>query len=359
MDPLTRIPEDGKATLRLPFVPAAGAEDFGGASGVSARTPPDLAFIRSVAEAGLPGGERLVRRHHESLWRSAHDTALEQWKVAARRVDVRLALMRLVSSSTRRRLRFTRRTARLPSWTPWERSVFTAALVGLAVLLTASVTGVYTLLRSTAVFADAPAACLLSALFVGLMPVGGKLLMEQLPSEQARGWFRLGLGALTVLLFTAWAVLLARFTGGLAGEVPDVLAVADQARTPDTSWPLSAHLQWVQLLAELCGALACHAHAELVYTRRGAAGKIVNPRYEMLLAQAVAQRDAMDEELRGQGRARGEVHRLEADREAYVGRAVAAYHACCRNAGAEGPDDLAQLFPPLDLQPNGRLRGLN
>ncbi|HMO64918.1 MAG TPA: hypothetical protein PKE47_06805, partial [Verrucomicrobiota bacterium] len=304
MDPFTRLPEDGTPSLRLPFVPAAAADGFGGATAVSADTPPDLKFIRNVAGAGLAGGEHMVRRHHESLWRAANDAALEQWRTAARRVDLRLALMRLVAWSARRRLRFTPRTSRTPAWTPWERSVFAAALLGLAVLLTASVTGVYTLLRSTAVFADAPAACLLTAMFVGLMPAGGKLVMEQLPSENARGWFRLGLGALTVLLFAAWAVLLARFTGGLAGEVPDVLAVADQARTADASWPLSAHLQWVQLVAELCGALTCHAYAELVYIRRGPGGRTVNPRYAMLLAQAVAQGDAIDDELRCQGRAR-------------------------------------------------------
>jgi hypothetical protein len=347
--------------LLLPHVPAGGREDLSGSADVHAGSPPDHDFIRHVAEAGGLGGILRVRRHHERLWSAANLAQVERWKTAGRRVDVRLALMRLVAASARRGLHLRRKTAVEPAWTPWDRSRFAASLGGMVLLLAASVTGVHTLLLNTAAFADAPGACLLTSLFVAVVPFGGKLVLELLPSERARHGFGLGLGVATAGLFLAWAVLLARLTGGLAGEVPDVLTVADQAAVaaPATGWPLAVHLQWVQLLAELCGALACYACADLLYRRHRPGRTVVNPRYASTLAQAVAQRDAIDEELRQQAEARGEAASLEADREAYVGRAVAAYLATRGEQRRQGRDALWNLFPAAEPGPDGRLRGLN
>lgn len=285
----------------------------------------DVPFILAVVNSGSSDGLSQVELHHRNLWMAANGRQLCVLKCFRRRLAERLEMLRELSRETRLRLRRLRLMIRPTQWHRWDLFKFSLAIAALVVLVGASISTVFTLLRNTAVFAEMPVAAFVTAALVAAIPVAGKLGLEVVCSELALKRMRMFLGWAALGLFCLWAVLLARLTGGLGGGLQDPLALAAPLESAGTGWPLSVHLQYLQLVVELLGTLACYSYADLLYQRAGPGKPIINPVYVIVFKRFVEAERAADADARQFGEGKGQLRELQAHREAFVGKARAQY----------------------------------
>lgn len=320
------------ASDKLPTIPP-GRED---SVEPVPESPLDVDFIEDVVHSGVSGGAKRVADHHAALWMSRHGVTVERAKQFPRRFSLWAKLMRALLA---------RLKTRAGVWALWDRVKFSAAIFGLLALLCASVASVFTLLRSTSIFADAPAACWFCALLVSAIPLSGKLVLEEFTSERVQRWLRVLLGLGSIGLFVGWAVLLAQITGGLGAPLPDVMSLVDgPGASAAQTGAHAVNLQWIQLLLEFFGSLCCFAYADLVHSHYRAERSEPTPLQRLQHLQLVEQTQALDAELKQASETHGHYQSLLAAQKAYCGRAVAAYEAVKRTEAGAARRELWQSW---------------
>lgn len=307
------------------------ADEFVPNSGGSSAIEPelDLAFILAVANSGVPDGERRVARHHAHLWLRVNASRLRSLGFHRRRCKHRLELGQQLLAESRQALRGDPLTVRNPHWSTQDRLKLGLAHGGGVLLVGASVSCVFTLLRNTIVFEQMPVAAGVTSALVAAIPVAGKLGLDMIASERCRNWMRLALGWVTLALFCLWAILLARLTGGLGGGIQDPLAMTEAftSGADRVGWPLSVHLQYLQLMVELLGSLACFSYADFLHERPRSGEPLINPVYRILFQRFANIERTVDADLKQLGEGRGRWHQLVASRDVFVGRASARFLA--------------------------------
>ncbi len=321
------LPQDYDLGCGLPILPAA-PDELAVTSALEVTEPAvDVAFILAIASSGIADGSDQVELHHRNLWTSVNGAGLTRLSSHRRRFLERLKLMLLQFREGLEALRRIPELLKQPEWSTWDWVKFLSAIFGLLVLVGASVFTVFTLLRNTAVFEQMPVAAFLTAALVAAIPVAGKLGIDVIRSEVALNRLRFFLGWGALGLFCVWAVLLARLTGGLGAGVQDPLALTAPTTSegPATGWGLSTHLQYLQLMVETLGGLACFSYADLLYQRSRPGKPIINSLY-LAYSRRVSQAEralAADHYQLGEGK--GRLLQLRAHREVFVGRARARY----------------------------------
>jgi len=327
------------ASEKLPVIPA-GREDPVDPITEGAL---DVDFIEDLVQSGVSRARTLVADHHASLWTSRHGVRLERAKQFPQRSTLWAQLMRI---------KLARLETRAGRWACGDRVKFSAAMLGLLALLSASVSSVFTLLRSTSIFADAPAACWFCSLLVSAIPLSGKLVLEEFTSEREQRWLRVLLGIGTMGLFAGWAQLLAKITGGLGAPLPDVMSLVDGSGAGGSPAAAQAvNLQWMQLLLEFFGSLCCFAYADLVHSHYRAERSEPTPPQKLQHLQLVEQVQALDNELRQANEHRGHHEAPLASRKAFCSRAVAAYEAVKRTEAGVARRELWQAWETAKTNP--------
>ena len=171
-----------------------------------------------------------------------------------------------------------------------------------------------------------PIAAFITAGLVAAIPVAGKLGIDALNSEAKLNRLRGFLGWGAVGCFCIWAVLLARLTGGLGGGVEDPLTMTlPTSSSGTTGWGLSTHLQYLQLIVELLGSLACFTYADMLFQRNRPGRLAINGLYLAEFKRLYQARTAADADKRQLGEGKGHLRGFLAHREVFVGRSRARY----------------------------------
>jgi hypothetical protein len=311
----------------LPFFPAATNElGEGAALGIS-EPQLDVAFILAIANSNMPNAIPQVEQHHRNVWTAVNGPRLGALISHRRRFLDRVKLGKEQVRNFWESLRKVPVIVQQPAWSWWDWVKFGFALVGLPVLVGASMSTVFTLLRNTAVFEPMPIAAIITAGLVAAIPVAGKLGIDVLGSEVRLNRLRGVLGWGAVVCFCIWAVLLARLTGGLGGGVEDPLSMTmpNASESGTGGWGLSTHLQYLQLIVELLGSLACFSYADMLYQRNRPGRLAINGLFLAEFRRLYQALSAADTDARQLGEGKGYLRAVVAHREVFADRARARY----------------------------------
>ncbi len=312
----------------LPFFPAA-ANQLGEGTELRITEPAlDSSFIVSAAVSGSADALQQVEQHHRNVWTAANGAGLGILTSHRRRFLDRVKFLRGQFSILLENFRKVPPIVQQPARSKWDLTKFIFAIAGMTTLVAASVSTVFTLLRNTAVFEPMPVAAFVTAGLVAAIPVAGKLGIDSIRSETWLNGFRSALGWGAVACFCLWAVLLSRLTGGLGGGMQDPLAMTlpgSLSGEESSGWGLSTHLQYLQLIVELLGSLACFSYADLLYQRNRPGHLAINGIFISEFRRVFHAERAADGDARQLGAGKGRLKAFLAHREVFVGRARAKY----------------------------------